>query len=571
MPRQINQKSRLRFFPAVTLMLFLVPILLGLIGTWLPALGYLPVIGARSVSLTYFVEFLRYPGVATAFQATLISGIGASLAALGLSLWMTTYVYGTPLWRWLERCLAPLLALPHAAFAIGFSFLVAPSGWLFRLVSPQWTGFEIPPDLLIIGDSWGLSLGGILALKELPFFLLMIFGVLSQLDVPKILWLGRSLGYCKSRIWGRLIIPQVYPHLRLPFLAVLAYSLSVVDIALIAGPSLPPTLAVLINSWFYSPDFELRLLGAAGATSLCFLVCCSIVVCLIIEKLFTRWRKAKIINGSRHSLAETFHWTGPPLLILFFLAVSASLLALIVQSIAKRWRFPESLPAEISWQYWHKGLLYAQDPLLITVLVGGVAVAIATILVIGCLEYEVWLSNVGRKTNMRSILWVIYIPLLIPQIAFLFGIQMIAVFLHLDGTFFSMIIVHLVFVLPYVFLTLAHPYRSYDQRYFNAALGLSGSSGRALFRVKLPMLFKPIAFAMATGFTVSVVQYLPTLYLGAGRFSTITTETVNLASGSDQRIAAVYALLQFLLPMIVYFVALVWPLWLFRNRLAMQS
>lgn len=571
MKERTNQKSRLRFFPAVTLLLFFVPILLGLVGTWLPALGYLPVIGAKSVSLDYFVEFFRYPGMPAAFKATMVSGVGASLVALGVSLWLTTHVHGTLLWRWLERCLAPLLALPHAAFAVGFSFLLVPSGWLFRLISPQLTGFEIPPDLLIVGDRWGISLGCILALKEIPFFFLMIIGVLSQLDVTKILWLGRSLGYCKSRIWGRLIIPQIYPHLRLPFLAVLAYSLSVVDIALIAGPSLPPTLSVLINSWFYNPEVESRLLGAAGATLLCLLVCFSIVICLVVEKIFAHWRRTQITNGSRKCLAEKLRWTGPPFLILFFLVMVASLVALMLNSIAQRWRFPETFPTEVSWQYWQKGLLQAQDQLVTTVLVGSVAVAIAITLVIGCLEYEVWLTKIGRKTNMHSILWVIYTPLLIPQIAFIYGIQMIAVFLHLDGTLFSMILVHLVFVLPYVFLTLSHPYRSYDQRYFDMALGLSGSSRRALFTVKLPMLFKPIAFSMATGFMVSVVQYLPTLYLGAGRFSTITTETVSLASGSDKRIAAVYALLQFLLPMIVYFTAMVWPLWLYRNRGALQS
>lgn len=50
-----------------------------------------------------------------------------------------------PCFRWLRRLLSPLLALPHVAFAIGFAFLLAPSGWLLRLVSPSLTGFEFPP------------------------------------------------------------------------------------------------------------------------------------------------------------------------------------------------------------------------------------------------------------------------------------------------------------------------------------------------------------------------------------------------------------------------------------------
>lgn len=566
-----RNKSLLRVFPLLTVCFFLLPIGVGLIGTWLPAFGYLPVIGAKSISLAYFFDFWDYPGIFVALRSTLISGVGASLLALGMALWLTMHLHGTRVWTWIERGLAPLLAIPHAAFAIGFALLVTPSGLLLRLFSPVLTGFEMPPDYLIVGDRLGLSLLSVLAIKEVPFFLLMIIGVLSQLHVSKIVWLGRSLGYCRARIWGRLIIPQLYPHLRLPFFAVLAYSLSVVDIALIAGPSLPPTLAVLINYWFYSPDMEYRLLGSAGATSLCFLVCLAILVCLVFEKVFTYWCRIKIVDGSRYCLSEKLRLTGYPLIFLFSIAFVGSISALFVQSVAKRWRFPETFPTTLSLQYWQKGMSHAQDPLLTTIVIGLVAVFIAIVLVVGCLEYEVVLARMGRKTNMRSILWIIYIPLLVPQISFIFGIQLVAVFLNMDGTFVSMIVVHLIFVLPYVFLTLAHPYRSYDQRYYDVALGLSGSPLRALLKVKLPMLLKPIAFSMATGFTVSVVQYLPTLYVGAGRFATITTETVSLASGSDVRIASVYALLQFSLPMIVYCLALLGPFILYRHRGAMQS
>jgi putative thiamine transport system permease protein len=41
--------------------------------------------------------------------------------------------------------------------------------------------------------------------------------------------------------------------------------------------------------------------------------------------------------------------------------------------------------------------------------------------------------------------------------------------------------------------------------------------------------------ALAVGFAVSVAQYLPTLFVGAGRFNTVTTEAVTLASGGQRR------------------------------------
>ena len=57
------------------------------------------------------------------------------------------------------------------------------------------------------------------------------------------------------------------------------------------------------------------------------------------------------------------------------------------------------------------------------------------------------------------------------------------------------------------------------------------------------------------GFAVSVAQYLPTLYVGAGRFSTVTTEAVNLAAGGQRSLTAAFAWLQWLLPALVFAIA----------------
>jgi putative thiamine transport system permease protein len=57
------------------------------------------------------------------------------------------------------------------------------------------------------------------------------------------------------------------------------------------------------------------------------------------------------------------------------------------------------------------------------------------------------------------------------------------------------------------------------------------------------------------GFAVSVAQYLPTLYVGAGRFNTVSTEAVTLASGGQRSLTAAYAGLQWLLPVLMFALA----------------
>jgi putative thiamine transport system permease protein len=59
------------------------------------------------------------------------------------------------------------------------------------------------------------------------------------------------------------------------------------------------------------------------------------------------------------------------------------------------------------------------------------------------------------------------------------------------------------------------------------------------------------------GCAVSIAQYLPTLFVGAGRFATVTTEAVTLASGAQRSLTAAYAALQALLPAALFALA-VW-------------
>lgn len=70
--------------------------------------------------------------------------------------------------------------------------------------------------------------------------------------------------------------------------------------------------------------------------------------------------------------------------------------------------------------------------------------------------------------------------------------------------------------------------------------------------VKLAILLRPILTAAAIGVAASLAQYLPTLFMRAGRIATLTTKAVTLSSGSDRRVTGVYASLQATLPLIAY-------------------
>ena len=75
--------------------------------------------------------------------------------SLAATLLLCGGLWGTRAFGWIRRALSPILALPHAAFALGFAFLLAPSGLIARALSPWATGWDRPPDLLIVNDPGG--------------------------------------------------------------------------------------------------------------------------------------------------------------------------------------------------------------------------------------------------------------------------------------------------------------------------------------------------------------------------------------------------------------------------------
>ena len=233
-----------------------------------------------------------------------------------------------------------------------------------------------------------------------------------------------------------------------------------------------------------------------------------------------------------------------------------------VWSFAFRWRYPDPLPASWTLDNWARQADALWRIAGTTLAIGAAAALIALALTLACLENE---QRHGKAPTTRA-LWLLYLPLLVPQIGFLFGVQTLTVWSGLDGSWTAVVWSHLLFVLPYAFLALADPYRALDPRYGRAALCLGASPWRVFWRVKMPLLLRPALVAGAIAFAVSVAQFLPTVFAGAGRFSTLTTEAVSLAGGGDRRVIGVYAFLQAALPLAVFALAIAVPAWRSRHR-----
>lgn len=565
----------LSVWPTVTLTAFLTPVAVGLAGTLAPAFGYLPALGGNTLTLEPWRELMERPGVTRAVVLSLSTGVTATVVSLLLAIGLAASWHGSRAMALLRRVLAPLLAVPHAALAIGLAFLLADSGWLARGVAagaltiggPLAEGWARPPALGLVNDPHGLALIFGLVLKETPFLLLMIVAGLGQIPADRTLAVARTAGYGPVTAWMTVVLPQLYPQLRLPIYAVLAYSLSVVDMAMILGPATPPTLAQLILVWSNDPDLNRRFAAAAGATLQLAIVIGAIGAWFCVERLAARLGRRRTAAGRRGGQRGGARiWSGAGFAVVCGFTL-LGLAALALWSVAGQWRYPHVLPIGMTADTWTAAAPRLAMPAETTLIVGLASTAIALVLTIGCLAYE---KRAHLRPTVRA-LWLLYTPLLVPQIAFLFGVQVLLVAVDLDGTWPALVWSHLMFVLPYVFLTLADPWRALDDRYERAARCLGASARQVFWRITVPMLLRPILIAGAIGFAVSVAQYLPTVFAGGGRLTTLTTEAVAMAAGGDRRILGVYAFTQMALPLLGFVLALAIPAVAFRRRRGMRS
>ncbi len=557
----------IRAAPILTLALLLGPTLAGLAGTVLPAFGYMPVLGRAEVSLLAWRELLATPGLGRSIGVGVLVGFVTTLVSLALVVLIAATAHGTRAFAFARRSLSPLLSVPHVAMAVGLAFVVAPSGLLFRIWGGYLGGPARPPDLLIVNDPWGVALMAGLVLKEVPFLFLILLAALPQADAERGLVVARTLGYGRVAAWLKVVLPRVYPQIRLPVLAVLAYGLSVVDVALVLGPTTPPTLPVQILRWLGDPDLALRFRASAGALLQLALVVCGIGLWWLGERATARLARGWIDGGGRRACDRTAAGIASIAGGALLLVVALAFAAILLWSFAAEWRYPDPLPASFTLANWategrRAGALVGNS-LSIAVLASLVALA----LVVGCLENE---DRHGRR-RVGAALWLLYLPLLVPQIAFLLGVPVLLIVPGRDETLFAAVLVQLVFVLPYVFLSLADPWRATDPRYREVASALGASPTRTLWAVKLPMLLRALLTALAIGLAISFGQFLATALVAGARLPTITTEAVALASGGDRRTLAVYAVLQTLLPLAGFTLALLIPGIVFRNRRALRT
>lgn len=159
------------------------------------------------------------------------------------------------------------------------------------------------------------------------------------------------------------------------------------------------------------------------------------------------------------------------------------------------------------------------DMLVNTVVLALAAAAIATILgtlgAIGIYYNKKW---IGKFTSASS-----RIPVINAEIVTAISLAFVFSFVLLRGTYFSLLIGHVVICVPFVVLSVIPKLKQMDGSLYEAALDLGATPTQALFKVVLPEILPGVISGFLLAITLSLDDYMVSAYNKPDDFETIST------------------------------------------------
>lgn len=204
-------------------------------------------------------------------------------------------------------------------------------------------------------------------------------------------------------------------------------------------------------------------------------------------------------------------------LVLVFIFLYAPIAVLIVFS------FNESKSRTV-WQGftfdWYTKLFHNEqiisaviNSLLIAVISSVIATVIGTLAAVGI--------NSMKKGPRSLIMNATYIPIVNPEIVTGVSLMLLFVFLGIKLGFFTLVLAHITFNIPYVILNVMPKLRQMNKFLYEAALDLGASPVKAFMKVVIPEIFPGIVTGFLMAFTYSIDDFVISYFVSGPTSQTL--------------------------------------------------
>ncbi|AHE66783.1 ABC transporter permease subunit [Legionella oakridgensis] len=169
--------------------------------------------------------------------------------------------------------------------------------------------------------------------------------------------------------------------------------------------------------------------------------------------------------------------------------------------------------------HWYMELFHDRElwsAFLHSVILGLSASIIATLVgLFTCVHFFLHRNNRRRRSLFAMLLLLVIIPDLVLGVALLIFFNLISLSLG----FFSLLIAHITFCIPFVVLTINSRIHTLDANIYYSALDLGASHTRALVKILLPLLWPAVLSALLLCFTLSFDDVIISYFVAGPDFN----------------------------------------------------
>lgn len=209
-------------------------------------------------SLHYYTVLLSDPWFISSFFFSLKVGFISAVLSIALGV---PLAYG--IWRAhpVVQKAAILykipIVLPHIVVAFVAFVLLTPSGLVssFLKTIGVLASQESFPRLIYSRTGFGLVAAYVY--KEMPFVMLLVFGVLQRIP-EQMIRTAQMLGAGSLGVFTRIVLPQLVPIIHTSFIILFLYSFGAFDIPFLIGSSRPQMLSVFVFDRYFRGDLADR-------------------------------------------------------------------------------------------------------------------------------------------------------------------------------------------------------------------------------------------------------------------------------------------------------------------------
>ena len=228
-------------------------------------------------------------------------------------------------------------------------------------------------------------------------------------------------------------------------------------------------------------------------------------------------------------------------LYLIVFIILAPMAILLLWAFISRWPWPNLLPEAYSLRAIKD--VFAPHTKIFSILFSNILLSLSVAIlsaIIGTMTARalVIYDFVGK----RLIEFLSIAPILVPGTVFAMGIHVVFIKMSLADTVLGVIIVHLLYTLPYSINIMKDLTISIGKQMEMQAYVLGASPLKSFIYITLPLLTPGIMASISMAYITSFSQYFITLLIGGGKVKTLSILMVPFIAKGDRSLGSAYAL-----------------------------